>query len=77
MSQGLRQPGEGMAEYRNYTPPSVDPTPVCTARKFPSNIRNSSWSRAHAVQQVSLLDNGPGKDAEAEVEGDEDRSHSR
>ena len=66
-----------MSEYRNFTLDYLDPTPVCTVRKFPSNTRKTSWPLAHAVQQVALLDNGPGKEAEAEMEGDEDRSHSR
>ena len=59
------------------TQDDLDPTPVCTVRKFPSNTHTTSWPLAHEVQQVALLDNGPGKEAEAEMEGDEDRSHSR
>ena len=59
------------------TQDDLDPTPVGTLRKFPSNTHMNSLALAHEAQQVALLENERGKEAEAETEGDEDRSHPR
>jgi len=70
------EPEEGASEHL-CTQDDLDPTPVCTLRKFPSNTHMNSLPQAHEALLVAPLKNERGKEAEAESEGDEDRSHPR
>jgi hypothetical protein len=59
------------------TQDDLDPTPVGTLHMFPSNTHMNSLPQAHEALLVAPLKNERGKEAEAESEGDEDRSHPR
>ena len=60
------EPEEGASEHL-CTQDDLDPTPVCTVRKFPSNTHMNSLALAHEAQQVALLENERGKEAEAQT----------